>query len=258
MPETRRAANSLRAATVSERPACRARGLHNVTAAILAGGLGTRLRPAPRGMPKVLADVNGRPFITYLLDRLVSAGISRVVLLTGHLAGQVSDALGEQYRRLKLCYSIETTPLGTAGALRRALPKLHGDTVLLLNGDSMCDVNLPRMVEAHRRRGAGLTMALVRVADTTRFGRVKMAADGRLVHFEEKQASTGPGWINAGIYVIKRSLILTIPAKQTLSLERDVLPGWLESARCHGFKAKGRFLDIGTPCSFAAATFYLQ
>jgi D-glycero-alpha-D-manno-heptose 1-phosphate guanylyltransferase len=236
----------------------RARDCEDVTAAILAGGLGTRLRPAIDGIPKVLAPVNGRAFITYLLEQLARAGVPRAVLLTGYQADQVRQTLGDTYDAMKLSYSVEAASLGTAGALRQALSKLKTDSLLLLNGDSYCDVDIQRLQTTHRRRRADLTMALIRVPDTTRFGRVKTSANGQLTHFGEKQAHAGPGWINAGVYVLDRSLITKIPAKQALSLERDVLPAWIKSGHCFGFKTKGRFLDIGTPASYAGATFFFR
>src|SRR5688500_791882 len=111
-----------------------AASLSGVTGAILAGGLGTRLRPVISDRPKVLADVHGRPYLTYLLDQLSDAGVREVVLLTGHGAGLVRSALGDAHGGLLLRYSPEPAPLGTAGALRLALPLLSSPAVLLLNG----------------------------------------------------------------------------------------------------------------------------
>ena len=122
----------------------------DVTAAILAGGLGTRLRPAVADRPKVLAPVGGRPYLTYLLDQLAGAGVREVVLLTGYAADEVRDALGDRYGRMRLRYSVEPAPLGTAGALRLALPLLAAPAVLLLNGDSYCDADLGAFRRSHR------------------------------------------------------------------------------------------------------------
>ncbi len=229
-----------------------------VTAAILAGGLGTRLRPAVGDVPKVLARVNGRPFVTFLLERLVQAGVTHAVLLTGYQAAQVQETLGDSYDGMKLVYSVETTPLGTGGALRQALPKLKAESVLLLNGDSFCDVGLSRLLTAHGRRRADVTMALVHVPNTQRFGRVDTIANGKIAHFGEKQGHAGSGWINAGVYVLSRSLVEGIPRKQAVSLERDLLPVWVQSRRCFGFKTNCRFLDIGTPSSYAKATVFFH
>jgi NDP-sugar pyrophosphorylase family protein len=224
-----------------------------VTAAILAGGRGTRLRPVLKQSPKVLAPVANRPFITFLLDRLAAAGIHKVIMLTGYMAAQVRRALGDGYAGMRLTYSVETSPLGTAGALRRALPHLDGDAILLLNGDSFCAVNLARLASEHFRRSTALTMTVVHVPDASRFGQVKIAPTGAVVHFGEKEPKGGPGWINAGIHVLAKSLVAEIPPRQFCSLERDFLPSWVDAGRVWAFKERSQFLDIGTPSSYAGA-----
>jgi NDP-sugar pyrophosphorylase family protein len=230
----------------------------SVTAAILAGGLGTRLRPAVADVPKVLADVNGRPFITYLLDHLADAGVSHAVLLAGYKAADLHSALGTRYGDITLTYSVEDRPLGTAGALRLALPQLESDLVLLMNGDSYCEAALPTMLADHRRHRADWKMAVTQIADTSRFGRVEMNAANRITQFQEKQEAAGAGWINAGLHVLARELIAEIPPGQCLSLERDILPAWISTHRVYGFQTSGPFLDIGTPTSYASAASFFQ
>ncbi len=127
-------------------------------AVILCGGLGTRLSPVLKDRPKTLAPVSGRPFLAYLLDQLVDAGISDVILATGHFGDQVRDTFQDYYRGLRLSYSQETSPLGTGGALRAAAAGL--ESALVLNGDSWCDVNLSEFVctclsRFHRRDRGG-------------------------------------------------------------------------------------------------------
>jgi NDP-sugar pyrophosphorylase family protein len=222
----------------------------NVTAAILAGGLGTRLRPVVADRPKVLAPVGGRPYLTYVLDQLAAAHVRNVVLLTGHGAGQVRDALGDSYGPLRLVHSAEPRPLGTAGALRRALPYIWSPIVLLLNGDSYCDADLCAFRGFHR---GGASLVLARVPDVARFGQVQPGPDGFVVGFEEKGAAGGPGLINAGVYLLDRRLIEEIPPLRTASLEHDLLPAWVAARRARGFPHAGRFLDIGTPQSYAEA-----
>jgi NDP-sugar pyrophosphorylase family protein len=230
----------------------------DVTAAILAGGLGTRLRSVVADRPKVLAPVGGRPYLTYLLDQLAGASIREVVLLTGDRAAQVREALGETYAGLRLIYSAEPTPLGTAGALRRALPHLSAPAVLLLNGDSYCDVNLDAFRLFHREQGAGVSLVLARVAGASRFGQVRVGRGGRIVRFAEKCEARGAGWINAGVYLLDRGLIEEAPLRRPLSLERDLLPGWVAGGRVCGFQCEGRFLDIGTPESYAEAEMFFR
>lgn len=237
------------------------------TGAILAGGLGTRLRSVINDRPKVLAPVAGKPFLAHLLDQLTDAGIERVVLMIGHRAGQVQDTFGETYREIRLDYSVETAPLGTAGALRLALPQLFPQTstafdadcaaALVMNGDSYCAANLSQFDGFHRRRHADASLVLARVAETSRFGKVEMSAGDRLERFLEKQEACGTGWINAGIYLLNRDLIEEIPPGRPVSLEREMFPGWIRSRKLLGFRTEGAFLDIGTPESYQTAEKFL-
>ena len=225
----------------------------DITAAILCGGLGTRLRSAVADRPKALAPVRGRPFLTYLLDQLAEAAVGEVVLLTGYRADQVQDALGPTYAGMSLIYSEEPMPLGTAGAVRWALPCFSGRTVLLLNGDSYCDVDLPAFAACHRRHAADASLVLARVEDASRFGRARAGPGRRVRRFEEKGDSLGGGWINAGIYLFDRGLVEDLPRGRPASLERELFPAWAAEGRLHGFRCRGALLDIGTPESYAAA-----
>src|SRR5262245_1101203 len=180
--------------------------LANITAVILAGGLGTRLRSVVADRPKALAKVQGRPFLAYLLDQVAAAGIKRVVLCTGYLGEQVQGTFGDTYKALRLAYSQESSPLGTAGALRLALPVLESDAVLGMNGDSFCETNFSTFWTWHCMREADATLRLTEVANTRRYGRVQVDANGRVLGFDEKGDTNGPGWVNAGIYLLKRRL----------------------------------------------------
>src|SRR5262245_46165816 len=175
----------------------------------------------------------------------------------GWRAEEVEAALGPSHGPLRLAYSRETAPLGTAGALRLALPLLTGDTVLVMNGDSYCDADLGAAFRAHREARSEATLLLVEVDDTTRYGRVELAADGAICRFVEKQDAAGTGWINAGIYFLARSRVEAIPAGAALSLERDVFPGWVGRG-LRGHSVSARFLDIGTPGSYAAASAFFR
>ena len=170
-----------------------AREFTEVTAAILAGGLGSRLRPAVTGRPKALANVGQRPFLTYLFDQLVAAGVRDVVLCTGYLGDQIAMIFGESYDTLRLDYSRESTPLGTAGALRLALPLFNFDPVLVMNGDSYCDANLGEFWRWHGARHARATLLLSKVLDTKRFGQVQVDRDGKVTDFKEKGSWPGLG-----------------------------------------------------------------
>ncbi len=232
--------------------------LASVTAAILAGGLGTRLRSVVADRPKVLAEVRGRPFLAYLLDQLAAAGVRYVVLCTGYLGEQVWAAFGDTYGSISLDYSQEPSPLGTAGALRLALPLFKSDSVLVMNGDSFCDANSRAFWAWHCAHSVMATLLVTEVSDTTRYGSVQLEPDGRVRSFLEKGEASGPGVINAGIYLLKQDFLRTIPTGRSVSLERDVFPTWVGRG-IYGYRSEGRFLDIGTPEAYnVAERFFVQ
>jgi D-glycero-alpha-D-manno-heptose 1-phosphate guanylyltransferase len=231
--------------------------LADVTAAILAGGLGTRLRSAVADRPKVLAEVDGRPFLAYQLDQLADAGVRRVVICTGYLGAMVEHAFGSRYRNLSLCYSQEAEPLGTGGALRAALEKIPSDALLALNGDSLCHADLKRLAIVHFAQRAAGTLLLAHVDDASRYGRVELDEQGSISAFAEKQSGAAAGWINAGIYLFERAMIESISPEHSVSLEREVLPAWIGRGLC-GHRGDGPFLDIGTPESYQQARAFVQ
>lgn len=223
-----------------------------VSTAILAGGLGARLRSVVANRPKVLAEVRGRPFLAYLCDQLDASGFEDVVVCTGYLGEQVQERFGDVYKNLRLTYSQESLPMGTAGALRLALPLLHSDPVLVMNGDSYVTVSLLDFWAWHRQRGAMASVLLVTHAEGDRYGQVDVDKEGQILRFCEKGSRRGTGWISAGIYLLPQSMLHTIPDSRPVSLEEEVLPALVGNG-LYGYRAEGRFLDIGTPASYATA-----
>jgi NDP-sugar pyrophosphorylase family protein len=227
-------------------------GLEHIPGVILVGGLGTRLRTAVPDHQKVVAPVGGRPFVFRLLDQLADAGLKRVVLCTGYKAEQVAELVGTNYRRLSIAYSSEPSPLGTAGALRHALATIDSETVLAMNGDSFCEVNLAAMWGAHRQHKANATLVVIEVPQTREGGRVAIDDQDTITSFVEKGATTGSGWINAGVYLLKRRVLESIPVGRAVSIERETFPSWVGQG-LYAFKTTGKFLDIGTPESYSVA-----
>jgi D-glycero-alpha-D-manno-heptose 1-phosphate guanylyltransferase len=221
-------------------------------AIILAGGKGTRLQSVVADRPKVLAEVNGRPFLAYLLDQVAAAGITHTILCIGYRGEEVQAAFGQTYAGMSLTYSQETALLGTGGALRLALPLVASEMFITMNGDSFCELNLSDVWMWHQERRADVTLALTYKDDTIRYGRVSLSPDGVISSFEEKGSTAGAGWVNAGIYVFDTEIARTIPPGHVVSLEREVFPSWLGHRLC-GYQSRGRFLDIGTPESYAQA-----
>lgn len=228
------------------------KSLSSVPAMILAGGLGTRLRPVISGQPKVLAEVNGRPFLSYLLDQLSDAGARDVVFCSGYLGEHLEQAFGRDYKGIRLSYSREPAPLGTAGALRLASEKIRPGLVMVLNGDSYIDVDLNAFLAFHLQKRALISMVLAEVPDTRRFGRVQLSADEQITFFEDKGSHIGPGLINAGVYLLDTKGLGSIPTERAVSIEKEVFPSMVGQG-LSGFICRGKFIDIGTPETYAEA-----
>jgi NDP-sugar pyrophosphorylase family protein len=216
-----------------------------LTAVVLAGGLGTRLGAAAGGRPKALALIDGRPFLDILVGELVRAGVVQVVVAVGHLREAVMGYLGDQVAGMAVRYSVEERPLGTGGAIGQALDNVETDHVAVLNGDTFCGVDLQAMASAHRRGSSALTMAVCAVPDVSRFGAVTIE-DGIATGFGEK-SRRGPGWINAGSYVIDRTIGDSLDRPGPFSFEQEVLRFRVQQEGVPVFTAPGPFIDIGTP-----------
>ena len=229
-------------------------------AIILAGGLGTRLRAAIGERPKVLAPVLGKPWLLWLLEYLHAAGFKRVCLATGYKGAEVAATIGHRVGRgkpaLRVSYSHETEPLGTGGALARALPRLAPQATFALNGDTLVTLRWREMLERHRALGATLSIAARRVAERARYGAVEVAA-GRVVQFGEKGAR-GAGLINAGVYLLAADLFQRYPPPAAkFSFETDFIPRHLPAARPAAYVTGAPFLDIGVPRDFARAAAFI-
>lgn len=219
-------------------------------AAILVGGRGSRLKPVWQG-PKALAPVHGRPFLEFVLDSLVASGAGKIVLCTGEQGAEIQQRIGTNFRGTTISYSVEPQPLGTAGALRRACVDSGEGEVLVLNGDTLCEVDYPDLLRTHHRLGARATLTLASCGEGSRFGSVRFDASGAVTAFVEK-ASQSSGWVSAGVYVLSREVLELIPGDRPVSLETEVFPGWIGRG-LFGYKCPGRFIDIGTPESYAEA-----
>jgi NDP-sugar pyrophosphorylase family protein len=244
---------------------------HDITAVILAGGLGTRLRPVVSDRPKVLAEVNGRPFITYIFDRLISLGIRKAVICTGYMADRV-EAIGNRWHgafdsvqppeteapagELELSWSREEVPMGTGGAFRLGLQYVDTPWILGLNGDSVCTANLAAFMRAARTASGPGSLLLTEVRDTSHYGSVTLNDRGIITGFLEKGGLSAPGWVNAGVYLLSRELVAEIPDNQPVSIERDSFPAWIPKG-LRGFPMEGELLDIGTPESYSMASRFL-
>jgi NDP-sugar pyrophosphorylase family protein len=231
--------------------------LGSIDAMVLAGGLGTRLRSVVPDRPKCLAEIRGRPFLSYFLEQLTQQRVRHTVLCTGHLGEMVAEAIGARHGPMRISYSREAAPLGTAGALRLALSQTSSDPVLAMNGDSFCDIDLAAFLAFHRISRAKASIVLTQVEDASRYAQVRFDDHGRVTRFDEKVPSAGPGWISAGIYLLSRDLIEQIPADRSVSIEREAFPEWIGGG-LYAWPGGGRFIDIGTPQSYLDAQSFLD
>ena len=222
---------------------------------ILAGGRGTRLREAVPDRPKVLADVNGTPFLELIIRRLAAASLTNICLLTGYRHEQVSDHFGDGARLgVSIRYSREEEPLGTGGALGLAIKTSDGihegasdgpARYLAMNGDSWYSIDYTTLISA----ATGIcTLALKPMADCDRYGTVTVASDGRITGYGEK-TKAGPGLINSGFYVVESSLTRYI-ADGVVSLENDVFPRLVADDQLRSVTMDAEFIDIGIPADY--------
>jgi D-glycero-alpha-D-manno-heptose 1-phosphate guanylyltransferase len=214
-------------------------------AVILAGGLGTRISSRLQDLPKSMAPIGGRPFLALLLDRLVAARCTRVLLSVGHVRGVILETFGASYRGMPLKYVVEEKPLGTGGAIRLALAQTQEKAALVLNGDTYVDMDFAALAALHHSACRPMTMAVTHVRDASRYGGV-LIEGGLITGFAEKGIQ-GPGWINAGVYLLDQDFPWPKNLASPFSFETDVLGPALNQILPAAFQSNGYFLDIGVP-----------
>jgi D-glycero-alpha-D-manno-heptose 1-phosphate guanylyltransferase len=220
-------------------------------AVVLAGGLGTRLRSVVPDLPKPMAPINGMPFLAILLDKLAQAGFRLAILAVGYRHEAIRNYFGETHGALSLRYSVESSPLGTGGAMRLALQQSSAPDVFVVNGDTYLAMDYQAMLAAHLAAGAALTVAVRDVPDAARYGALEIA-NGRIRGFIEK-GRTGPGKINAGSYLMKRGLLARHGLAEAFSFETDLLMAHIRELEPLAFETRGDFIDIGIPEDYARA-----
>jgi len=222
-------------------------------AVILAGGIGTRLGRIAKDVPKPMIEVSGRPFLEYLLDYVIGQNIKRAILAVGFKNKVIKRHFGEKYKGLELIYSIEQEPLGTGGAIKKALKLVKEDDFFIFNGDTYFNVSLARLYEFHKLKKAVLSIALKPLFDIRRYGTVDIEVSGKIVGFKEKKYSS-EGMINGGVYILKRVVLSGAEFKTKFSFEKDFLEKYSGVFALYGFPfADSFFIDIGVPEDYARA-----
>ena len=220
-------------------------------AVVLAGGLGTRLRTLVSDMPKPMAPVAGRPFLSYLLDYLVRQNIRKIILATGYKREKIYEYYGDSFKEAELIYSEEQEPLGTGGALKQALHYVTSADVFVLNGDTFFNVDLQELMGFHLENQAHVTLSLKEMNNFDRYGTVEVV-NHRVVKFNEKKY-TANGKINGGVYVVNAHCFDLVDLPSKFSFEVDFMQAYTDKLKIFAFESKGYFIDIGVPEDYLKA-----
>jgi len=225
-------------------------------AIILAGGLGTRLKSEVSDMPKSMAAIQTRPFLEYLLDQLIDQGVHRVILSLGYKSEHIQNHFHNAYKNCEIVYAIESTQLGTGGAIKNAMPYVLGNDVIIVNGDSIFITDIQAQMNAHLTEKAKVTIALKPMKNIERYGTVDLNPNNRVLRFNEKQPLE-EGLINTGMYIFNVPTFQSLDFPTKFSIEKDFFETHLEKLLFIGITSHGYFLDIGIPKDFQKAQFEL-
>jgi D-glycero-alpha-D-manno-heptose 1-phosphate guanylyltransferase len=219
---------------------------------ILAGGLGTRLRSAVPDLPKCMAPVRERPFLGYVMDYLKAQGIKRFIFSLGYMHEVVELFIGNTYPSLDIVVSLEEEPLGTGGGIRLACTKGASDTILVVNGDTLFNINTSLLYEFHQFHQSQCTLALKPMVNFERYGAVELDETQRVTAFKEKQFYKS-GLINGGVYALNRPAFLAETFPEKFSFEKDYLEPFINRRPIFGQVQDEYFIDIGIPEDFQRA-----
>ncbi len=215
-------------------------------AIILAGGLGTRLRPTIGELPKPMAPIDSKPFLDYILDFLIKNGIQKVILSTGYKSEIIESNYKNKYKDLSIQYSVETEPLGTGGAIKQALKLSKSEVVYILNGDTFFDINLLALHNFHFMHKGTCSIALKSMQNIKRYGSVDINDIKKIQQFNEKKPEES-ALINGGIYLVNTNIVNELPTQNTFSFEADYLEKDTAEKSIYGLTFSQYFVDIGIP-----------
>jgi len=222
------------------------------TAIILAGGFGTRLQPVVKDLPKPMADIAGKPFLQYLLNEISRQEISKVILSVGYKWEVIKKYFGDSYAGMQLHYSVEEEPLGTGGAILKAVESSDKKEFCIFNGDTFFKIDLAKFYSLHQHSASLLSIALKSIKNFDRYGVVHIDASNRIRSFEEKKFYP-EGNINAGIYLLKRNLFDKLSFPEKFSFEKDLMEKYCSEIKFSGFPFDDYFIDIGIPEDYSRA-----
>lgn len=220
---------------------------------ILAGGFGTRLQSVVKDVPKPMADINGKPFLEYLLNYLSQYNITNVVLSVGYKQDTIKNYFKDKYNNINLEYSCEEEPLGTGGAIKQAIGMLNkkDDKALVINGDTFFQADLSKLIEVDTPLNSDITLCLKEMINFDRYGSVKVDSDV-ITKFEEKKFYK-KAYINCGVYVISKNIFTKTETLNKFSLEEFLETNLSNIKACSYISNDSYFIDIGIPDDYAKA-----
>lgn len=221
-------------------------------AVILCGGKGTRLKSVVSDRPKPMAALNDKPFLQLVMEYAAGYGFKRFILAAGYMGEVIEKHFSGAFPGYTVAVSHETQPLDTAGAVKNASSLIQTPQVLVMNGDSICRIDLRAFTEFHFSRGGRVSVAVAKVPDAGSFGSITMDSGGKILSFREK-AGAGAGYVNAGIYILDKTVLDAVPPGTRYSMERDLLPALISGGEVYGYETESRLFDIGTPEGYREA-----
>jgi NDP-sugar pyrophosphorylase family protein len=227
--------------------------LSEIDVLVLCGGFGKRLQPVIYDVPKVMAEINQRPFLDMIVGHLETQGFEHIILATGYKKDSIRFHFESQKRKAFVEYSEETKPLGTGGAIHNARFLLRSDTFIVVNGDSFCPLSYKPFIVFSKNHFSSVVVSMVDNAKD--YGTVRFDSTKQVQGFEEK-AYQGSGYVNAGIYCFNRNVLRMF--YEPCSLEKDILPPLARQQFLHAYVTDRKFFDIGTPERYVRAQKKLQ
>ena len=230
-------------------------------AIILAGGTGSRLGRIAKHTPKPFLEVDGNPFILKIVERLIKQKVTKIIFCLCYKPKKIMEFFGDGTNLgINISYIVEEKPMGTAGAIRAAYKQISSSNAIVLNGDSFCYFNIPKILKNHCSNNADATLSILKITTPERYGLVTFNKKMKIIKFIEKTKNykNNINYINAGVYIIKKELIKKIEKIKPTSLERDFFPKILDKNIRAFILKENKFIDIGTPESLRDAKFFFK
>lgn len=218
-------------------------------AVILVGGLGKRLRPLVADVPKPMAKIAGKPVLEYQIKFLKKEGVKDIILCTGYKSESIEDYFKDGSKfGVKIKYSREDVPLGTAGAVKNAENIIKSENFFVLNGDELFQLDLNKLIELHKNKSPKATISLLKKSEKGRYGEVVINDEKKILEFKEKSVPTSDSfYVNAGFYIFNKKILDDIHKNKNMSLELETFPKLAKEKQMFGVPVEGYFTDIGVP-----------